>query len=76
MSDRPSTFGGTWTRYDRSGMVRSRRSDVGRSHREVQDRASFDHGSAAGASCLLILALPLLGLAVLAALISTTGVIA
>ncbi|MFJ8855152.1 hypothetical protein [Streptomyces sp. NPDC102437] len=68
MSDRPSTFGGTWTRAQQDG--------IGRSRREVQDRASFDHAPAAGASCLLILALPLLGLAVLAALISTTGVIA
>ncbi|WP_326768592.1 hypothetical protein OG978_32375 [Streptomyces sp. NBC_01591] len=75
MSDRPSTFGGTWTRYDRSGMVRSRRSDVGRSAREVQDRASYDHGPAAGASCLLILAFPTAGL-LLAALLHTTGVTA
>ncbi|MGW3164785.1 hypothetical protein ACWC9Q_18315 [Streptomyces sp. NPDC001142] len=67
MSNRPSTFGGTWTRPDQSG--------IGRSQRELQDQASFDHGPAAGASCLLILAVPL-GLAVLAALISTTGVIA
>ncbi|MFD7066108.1 hypothetical protein ACFV97_02610 [Streptomyces sp. NPDC059913] len=64
MSDRPSTFDGTWTRPDRSGM--------GRSQREVQDRASFDQGPAAGASCLLILALPAAGL-LLAALLHTTG---
>ncbi|MFE7105589.1 hypothetical protein ACFU98_10815 [Streptomyces sp. NPDC057575] len=68
MSDRPSTFGGTWTRDTRP--------TTGRSMRDLQDRASYDHGPAAGASCLLVLALPLLGLAVLAALISTTGVIA
>ncbi|MFE2930664.1 hypothetical protein [Streptomyces sp. NPDC059278] len=68
MSDRPSTFGGTWTRPRQDG--------IGRSQRELQDRASFDQGPAAGASCLLILALPLLGLAVLAALLHTTGAIA
>ncbi|MEU9760240.1 hypothetical protein AB0D98_10830 [Streptomyces sp. NPDC047987] len=68
MSNHPSTFGGTWTRPDQSG--------IGRSQRDLQDRASFDHGPAAGASCALILALPLAGLAILAALISTNGVIA
>lgn len=68
MSDRPSTFGGTWTRDTRP--------TTGRSMRELQDRASYDQGPAAGASCLLILALPLLGLAVLAALLNSTGVIA
>ncbi|MFD4855069.1 hypothetical protein [Streptomyces atratus] len=62
------TFGGLHTRPDHSG--------IGRSQREVRDRASFDQAPAASASCLLILALPILGLAVLAALISTTGVIA
>ncbi|MEU3219990.1 hypothetical protein [Streptomyces sp. NPDC006971] len=68
MSDRPSTFAGTWTRPDQSG--------IGRSQRELQDQASFDHGPAAGASCLLILALPLAGLVLVAALLHTTGVIA
>lgn len=68
MSDRPSTFGGTWTRPDQSG--------IGRSQRELQDRASYDHGPAAGASCALILALPLAGLVLVAALLHTTGVIA
>ncbi|MFF2405759.1 hypothetical protein [Streptomyces sp. NPDC058092] len=61
------TFGGLHTRPDHSG--------VGRSQRELRDRASFDQAPAAGASCLLILALPLLGLAIIAAL-TTTGVIA
>ncbi|MFF4661998.1 hypothetical protein [Streptomyces sp. NPDC001282] len=68
MSDRPSTFGGTWTRPAASGM--------GRSQRELQDRASFDQGPAAGASCALILALPLVGLVLVAALLHATGVIA
>ncbi|MFB8035909.1 hypothetical protein ACFC5Z_23760 [Streptomyces sp. NPDC056004] len=68
MSDRPSTFAGTWTRAQQDGM--------GKSRREVQDRASYDQAPAAGCSFVLILALPFLGLAVLAALISTTGVIA
>ncbi|MES9587786.1 hypothetical protein ABWK57_02630 [Streptomyces sp. NPDC094045] len=68
MSDRPSTFVGTWTRPSADGMARSAL--------EVRNRASYDQAPAAGASCLLILALPLLGLALLAALISTTGVIA
>ncbi|MFC9753013.1 hypothetical protein [Streptomyces sp. NPDC056921] len=68
MSDRPSTFAGTWTRAQQDGM--------GKSRREVQDRASYDQAPAAGCSFfLLVLALPLLGLAVLAAL-TTTGVIA
>ncbi|MFB6813065.1 hypothetical protein ACFCV8_00760 [Streptomyces sp. NPDC056347] len=67
MSDRPSTFAGTWTRPRQDG--------IGRSQRELQDRASFDQAPAAGASCLLILSLPLLGLAIIAAL-TTTGVIA
>ncbi|MDV9194349.1 hypothetical protein [Streptomyces sp. Wh19] len=62
------TFGGLHTRPDRSG--------VGRSQRELRDRASFDQAPAAGASCLLILALPIAGLVLVAALISTTGVIA
>ncbi|MFJ1697629.1 hypothetical protein ACIOHC_21355 [Streptomyces sp. NPDC088252] len=61
------TFGGLHTRPDRSS--------VGRSQRELRDRASFDQAPAAGASCLLILALPLLGLVLVAAL-TTTGVIA
>lgn len=68
MSGRPSTFAGTWSRSDASGM--------GRSQRELQDRASFDRGPAAGASCLLILALPLAGLVLVAALLHTTGVTA
>ncbi|MEV6102668.1 hypothetical protein [Nocardia sp. NPDC051981] len=68
MSNRPSTFGGTWTRDTRP--------TTGRSMRELQDRASFDHGPAAGASCALILALPLAGLALVAALLHTTGVTA
>lgn len=46
MSDR-STFGGTWTRPTQSG--------VGRSQRELQDRASFDQAPGAGCSCLLAL---------------------
>lgn len=47
MSER-STFGGTWTRPTRSG--------VGRSRRELQDRASFDQAPASGCvSCLLAL---------------------
>ncbi|WP_406735385.1 hypothetical protein OG508_28245 [Streptomyces sp. NBC_01108] len=61
------TFGGLHTRPDNSG--------IGRNQRELRDRASFDQAPAAGASCLLILALPLLALAVIAAL-TTTGVIA
>lgn len=68
MSDRPSTFGGTWTRDTRP--------TTGRSMRELQDRASFDQAPAAGASCLLILALPIAGLVLVAALLHTTGVIA
>ncbi|MFJ1695738.1 hypothetical protein ACIOHC_11390 [Streptomyces sp. NPDC088252] len=67
MSDRPSTFAGTWTRDTRP--------TTGRSMRELQDRAGYDQAPAAGASCLLILALPLLGLVLVAAL-TTTGVIA
>lgn len=43
MSDRPSTFGGTWTRPQHDGR--------GRSMRELQDRASFDQAPAAGMSC-------------------------
>ncbi|WP_329592186.1 hypothetical protein OG195_27450 [Streptomyces sp. NBC_01362] len=64
MAARPSTFAGTWTRPQQDG--------IGRSRREVQDRASFDAAPAAGASCLLILALPAAGL-LLAALLHTTG---
>ncbi|MEE1774491.1 hypothetical protein PUR34_41550 [Streptomyces sp. JV185] len=68
MSNRPSTFGGTWTRDTRP--------TTGRSMRELQDRASYDQAPAAGASCLLILALPLLGLVLVAALLHATGVTA
>ncbi|MEU2135335.1 hypothetical protein [Streptomyces sp. NPDC018352] len=68
MSDRDSTFAGTWTRPDHSC--------TGRSQRELQDRASYDQAPAAGASCLLALFLPIAGLALIAALLSTTGVIA
>ncbi|MFF2009139.1 hypothetical protein ACFVWY_08710 [Streptomyces sp. NPDC058195] len=64
MSDRPSVFAGTWTRPPADG--------IGRSRRELQDRASFDTAPAAGASCALILALPATGL-LLAALLHTTG---
>ncbi|MCX5112176.1 hypothetical protein OOK13_40425 [Streptomyces sp. NBC_00378] len=67
MSDRPSTFAGTWSRAQQDG--------IGQSRREVQDRASYDHDPAAGCSFLLILALPLAGL-LLAALLHTTGVTA
>lgn len=67
MTDRPSTFGGTWTRDTRP--------TTGRSMRDLQDRAAFDQGPAAGASCALILALPLAGL-LLAALLHTTGAVA
>lgn len=67
MADRPSTFAGTWTRPPTTG--------TGRSQRELQDRASYDQAPAAGASCLLILALPTAATAILAAL-HTTGVIA
>lgn len=45
MSDRPSTFGGTWTRPPQDGR--------GRSMRELQDRASFDQAPAAGVSCAI-----------------------
>ncbi|MGY4903281.1 hypothetical protein [Streptomyces sp. 900116325] len=68
MGDRPSTFGGTWTRPRQDG--------IGHSQRELQDRASFDQAPAAGASCLIVLALPVIGLAILAALLNTAGVIA
>lgn len=67
MSER-STFGGTWTRPTRSG--------IGHSQRELQDRASFDQAPTAGASCLIVLALPVIGLVILAALLNTAGVIA
>ncbi|MFB7845467.1 hypothetical protein ACFC34_00325 [Streptomyces sp. NPDC056053] len=68
MSDRPSTFGGTWTRDTRP--------TTGRSMRELQDRASFDASPAAGASCALVLFFPLAGLVLVAALLHTTGVTA
>ena len=67
MSDR-STFDGTWTRPDRSG--------IGRSQRELQDRASFGQDPAAGASCALVLFLPLAGLVLVATLLHTTGAVA
>ncbi|WP_030928415.1 hypothetical protein [Streptomyces sp. NRRL B-24720] len=52
MGDRPSTFGGTWTRPRQDG--------VGRSQRELQDRASYDCAPAAGMSCsVFIIAAPL-----------------
>jgi hypothetical protein len=47
MGDRPSTFAGTWSRPPQDGM--------GHSQRELQDRASYDQGPAAGCSCLLAL---------------------
>lgn len=45
MADRPSTFGGTWTRPQNDGR--------GRSMRELQDRASFDQAPAQGMSCAI-----------------------
>ena len=69
MSDRLSTFGGTWTRPQQDGS--------GRSLRELQDRASYDQASAAGASCLLAVVASLgLSAAAIAAFLHTTGVIA
>ncbi|WP_327246583.1 hypothetical protein [Streptomyces sp. NBC_01320] len=68
MSQDRGTFGGTWTRPTRSG--------IGHSQRELQDRASFDQAPAAGVSCLIVLALPVMGLAILAALLNSAGVIA
>ena len=47
MADKPSVFGGKWTRPDQSGM--------GHSRRELQDRASFDCAPAAGMSCVGVL---------------------
>lgn len=62
------TFGGKWTRPDPSGR--------GRSADELQSRASFDNQATASASCLLVLGLPLIGLAIVAAFLSSAGVIA
>ncbi len=45
MSDRPSTFGGTWTRPQQDGR--------GRNLTELRDRASYDQAPAAGASCAI-----------------------
>lgn len=69
MSDRPSTFPGTWTRPRQDG--------VGRSQRELQDRASFDQAPAAGMSCLLALAVSgVLWALIISGLIAAAGVIA
>jgi hypothetical protein len=43
----PDTFGGEWHRPRRDG--------VGRSQRDLQDRASFDHESQSGCGALLLL---------------------
>ncbi|MET7560600.1 hypothetical protein ABZS95_10385 [Streptomyces sp. NPDC005479] len=51
MGNRPSAFAGKWTRPDHSGM--------GRSARELQDRASYDCAPAAGMGCLLALVVSL-----------------
>lgn len=45
MADRESTFAGTWRRPQSNG--------VGRSLREVQDRASYDQAPAQGMSCAI-----------------------
>lgn len=45
MARRDSTFAGTWTRPQSDG--------VGRSARELQDRASYDHAPAQGISCAI-----------------------
>lgn len=45
MANRDSTFAGTWTRPQSDG--------VGRSARDLQDRASFDQAPAAGVSCAI-----------------------
>jgi hypothetical protein len=64
-----STFGGTWTRPDNSG--------IGRTKRELQDRASFDQAPAAGMSCLLALAVSgVLWALIISGLIAAAGVIA
>ncbi|MFW3474379.1 hypothetical protein ACN24M_24475 [Streptomyces microflavus] len=61
------TFGGPHRRPDRSG--------VGRTQRELGDRASFDHQPAPGVSCAVI-TIALLGLIGLITAYATTGVIA
>lgn len=45
MADRPSTFGGTWTRPKQDGR--------GHTLDELRDRASFDQDPPAGMSCAI-----------------------
>lgn len=69
MADRPSTFGGTWTRPRQDG--------VGRSAGELRDRASYDQSPATGMSCLLALAVSgVLWALIISGLIAAAGVIA
>ena len=70
MSDRPSTFGGTWTRPRQDG--------VGRSAGELRDRASYDQSPAsAGMSCLLAVAVSgVLWALIISGLIAAAGAIA
>lgn len=69
MSNRPSTFGGTWSR--------PRHDNTGHNLTELRDRASFDQAPPAGASCLLAITVSLgMWAAIIAALLHTTGVIA
>lgn len=62
------TFGGKWTRPDPSGR--------GHSAEELQCRAGFDNQATTSASCLLVLGLRLIGLAIVAAFLTSSGVIA